>query len=668
MNAIALQVDSRHQAAIRRSHNRCSLGGLHPQLRPEHDPGRKSELDIVLDRSFRLCQHAAPIMELLYEQIVHTHSMVVLTDPLGTVLQTRGEDGFLERAQKVALLPGVSWAEGTKGTNAVGTAIIEEEATLVHASEHYLQVNQFLTCTAAPIFDPRGKLLGVLDVTGDERSYHQHTMGMVKMSARLIENTFFADNFRDCLRLHFHNRPEYLGTLLEGIVAITQDGRIVGANHSAVQQIGMSVASLKMHSLVAIFGTTLGSIVDYFRAPLVMPMKLTLPNGVPVRAQAEFSWSTLHSVAQPVAQRPASPFGAGDPSSSGLSSLCLGDPNIKRVVEKLHRARDHALPILIAGPTGSGKEVMARAIHASSKRASRPFVVLNGLSIPDGAIDTALFGSVESTGSNGRREAHHGLLLQATGGTLFVDDICALSPLLQQKLLAALQDRAVTPVGAHQPVGIDCHLICATREFAIGRQNKSGVRDDLYFRLSGLVVTLPSLAERLDFEPLVARMLAEQCGGSTPEVTPEAMLALRSFGWPGNLRQLHHVLSASAAVRSEPGRIALADLPDFLQAGPVAAGDQPLPRTIPGNRPSPGGPVTYDVAGSASVIQDAARVPLAVHAAGVDRGDLNVTTLELAELAMIRQAVAMAGGNISEAAKRLGISRNTIYRKLRSPA
>ena len=138
------------------------------------------------------------------------------------------------------------WSEANKGTNAVGTALITEVPTLVHADEHFFHANHFLTCSAAPILDPRGNILGVLDVSGDHRSYHQHTMALVKMSARMIENQWLNDDLRNVMRLHFHSRPEFIGTLMEGIVAVGRDGRFLGANRSALDQLGLSGAGLRM--------------------------------------------------------------------------------------------------------------------------------------------------------------------------------------------------------------------------------------------------------------------------------------------------------------------------------------------------------------------------------------------------------------------------------------
>ena len=163
--------------AIEQSHLRCEALGLKRIERPDFEPLVRSDLAVARERNQRLFTHAAPVMELLFEQIVDTESMIVLTDAQGTILHSVGDDRFLHRAGKVALSPGVNWAEHAKGTNAIGTALVEEAPTVVHGGEHFIHANNFLTCSAAPIFDPRGNMLGVLDVTGDQRSYHQHTMG-----------------------------------------------------------------------------------------------------------------------------------------------------------------------------------------------------------------------------------------------------------------------------------------------------------------------------------------------------------------------------------------------------------------------------------------------------------------------------------------------------------
>lgn len=257
--------------------------------RPDFDPLQHSDLAVARERNQRLFTHAAPVMEMLLEQIVDTDSMIVLADTTGTILHSVGDDRFLQRANKVALTPGVSWAEHSKGTNAIGTTLVEETPTVVHGGEHFIHANNFLTCSAAPIFDPRGEMLGVLDVTGDQRSYHQHTMGLVRMSARMIENQWLSDDYGNRLRLHFHGRAEFIGTLLEGIIVVGVDGKILGANRSALDQLDMSIAALRMQSLPSLFGITASAVFDHFRTPLPTPMMLHAANGQQFHVSARFN-------------------------------------------------------------------------------------------------------------------------------------------------------------------------------------------------------------------------------------------------------------------------------------------------------------------------------------------------------------------------------------------
>ena len=271
--------DPLHDEAIIASHERCVALGVTRIESPDLGPVPRSELSIALERNRRLHGHAAPVMEMLHEQIARTESMVVLTDSLGTIIHAIGDDDFLARASQVALKPGANWSERSKGTNAVGTALVDEKPTLVHADEHYLHANHFLTCSAAPIQDPRGNMLGVLDVSGDQRSYHKHTLALVRMSARMIENRWLSEDFCHAARLHFHARPEFIGTLMEGLLAVAEDGRIVGANRGALEQLQMSGAAVRMHSLETLFGITLAQLADHGRARLATPLSLRTADG-----------------------------------------------------------------------------------------------------------------------------------------------------------------------------------------------------------------------------------------------------------------------------------------------------------------------------------------------------------------------------------------------------
>ncbi|WP_428422948.1 sigma-54-dependent Fis family transcriptional regulator [Methylibium sp.] len=669
--ASALPLDGEHVLSINESHERCAALGLSRIGAPDYTPLGRADFTVTRERNRRLFAHAAPVMELLFDQIVKTQSMVVLTDAQGTILHSIGDEDFLEKAGKVALAPGVNWAECTKGTNGMGTALVDETAVLVHADEHFMHANHFLTCQAAPILDPRGNILGVLDVSGDRRGYHQHTMGLVKMSARMIENHWLNDDFSDALRLHIHPRMEFIGTLLEGILAIDHDGRLLGANRSALDLLGMSGAALRMHTVASLLGTPLGAIVDRGRAMMGAPMRMALPNGQTVHVQARCNWplwpgqwagagprasagagsagpqaagdgTPTSARTEPQEARPAAPTApasietAPEPDPT-FARLLTGDAQVEALIAKLKRVLNRDIPVLILGEAGSGKEMLARAIHRESRRADKPFVSVQCASTPEAQLEAELLGYAEGVFPGARRKGAVGKLVQASGGTLFLDEIGGLPLGLQARLLRVLQERQVTPLGALQPQEVDLALIGATDRNPRDLIDTHRIREDLYYRLNGLAVKLPPLRERSDLMSLVQRMLADESPTAHLTLAPDVEALLQRYDWPGNQRQLANVLHTAAVMAAGETTITREHLSDdFLE--------EALLRTASADTAAPEPSAT-------------SRSP----SAGVDSGK----TLEELERDMIRHAVDAAGGNISVASKRLGISRNTIYRKLR---
>ncbi|MFM2035592.1 MAG: hypothetical protein RL459_857, partial [Pseudomonadota bacterium] len=403
---------------IARSHMRSRDFGINIQDKPDFSRCSDGAVHQMMEENRFLFQHAAPVMETLYDQIVNTHSMVLLTSARGTVIHSLGDSDFLEKASQVALMPGVDWSERSKGTNAIGTALREEQAVVVHGTQHYMNANKFLTCSCAPIFDPYGQVIGALDVTGDQRSFHQHTMALVRMSAQMIENHMFADTFPKAVRVHFHTRPEFLGTLVEGIAVFSPDGRFLSANRSAQFQLGMSFNGLKVHTFSSLFGIAISRLQELASGSAPKLQQLCLHNGVSVwcrtRMQVRPQWGA--GVATPIStpevsadphEPPfaavAAPFVAPSPAvakpvasaskvqMSGLRYLDTGDPQISKIIHKLQMVRGRDIPVMILGETGTGKDLLAQAIHSDSERSSRPFVSLNCASIPETLIESELF-------------------------------------------------------------------------------------------------------------------------------------------------------------------------------------------------------------------------------------------------------------------------------------
>ncbi|KQY90403.1 sigma-54-dependent Fis family transcriptional regulator [Pelomonas sp. Root1444] len=665
------------QAFIERSHQRSEALGLKRHEKSVFDPMVRSDLNLARERNQRLYTHAAPVMQLLYEQIVNTESMIVLTDAQGTILHAVGDDSFLARAHRVALTPGENWAEHAKGTNAIGTALFEEAPTLVHGGEHFMQANHFLTCSAAPIFDPRGNMLGVLDVTGDHRGYHQHTMGLVRMSARMIENHWLSDDFNSRLRLHFHSRPEFIGTLLEGILVVAPEGRLLGANRAALDQLGISGAELRARSLSSLLGTTPAAVYDHFRMPMSPPMQLCLPTGQTFFVSARFDWPSrpvvagLHTAGAEVVEMratapateavaaPGAGYASGAQRFSGLQYLRTGDPQLESVIQKVKRVLDKGIPLLILGETGTGKELLARAVHHDSARARQPFVAVNCASIPESLIEAELFGYEEGAFTGARRKGAPGRLVQANGGTLFLDEIGDMPLALQARLLRALQERSVTPLGSTKSIAVDIAVIGATHRNLREMIEQQAFREDLYYRLNGLALRLPALRERTDLEAIVRRILQAERPQDPPDLSPQVLAMFRRYPWPGNIRQLANVLRTAAVMSAGEGVVTTAHLSDdFLEEIRSLAGSLTPPPPPPAlAMPWPAQESMAAPAFDASP----ARLPAAPAAAE----PAAARTLGQAEIDMIRATLDAVGGNISLASKQLGISRNTIYRKLR---
>ncbi len=617
------------------SHRRCASYGLSETARPDFSPIGRSDISLLVEQNRVLHTHALPVMETLYEQIVNTHNMVVLTDANGMIVDALGDDDFLEKANRVALQPGVNWSEEGKGTNAIGTAIVEKKPTLVHASQHYLVSNHFLTCSAAPIFSHQGKLIGVLDVTGDQRSFHQHTMALVRMSAQMIENQLFSAAFDDGITLHFHSRPEFIGTLMEGIASFTPSGRFLSANRIGLVQLGLPLPALQAHTFSSLFGMPVSALFDHYRTASPSLLTMCLHNGVRVHARAELRRSSMVfqnvSHAQPEAAQarpPEPPRNAAARRLSSLHYLNTGDTQMQRLIDKVGKVLGRDISILITGETGTGKDLLAQAIHNDSPRAGGPFVAVNCASIPETLIESELFGYEDGAFTGARKKGSVGKILQANGGTLFLDEIGDMPVSLQARLLRVLQERVVLPLGSSKSIPVNVAVICATNRNLRDMIARSAFREDLYYRLNGLVVKLPPLRERTDLEIVVNRLLLAESEGQPHKVSAEVMRMFKQHNWPGNFRQLSNLLRTAVVMLGEgEAEIGIEHLPDDF-------------------------------------LEDLNAVAHQETAENIERVVNRASTLEDVEATVISRSLKAHGGNVSATARALGVSRNTIYRKM----
>lgn len=621
---------------------RCLAHGLDAGHRQEIGVQAREILDVECERNAELLRQAIPVMAMLHAQIANSDSMVILTDASGLILHAEGDPGFLDRASKVALSPGVEWSERSKGTNAIGTALVEGNPVIVHGPQHFLSANHFLTCSASPILDSRGQPAGVLDVTGDWRNGSRHSLALVSLSVQTIENQMFANAFPEGMVLRFHTHREMVGTAFEAMIGIDLEGNLLSANRSACRLLGMKIEELRRRSFAAVFNLPLMALFDHLLLHGAECLEMRLRNGVPVfgrpqpgcRSRAPVRIFSFDSPRD--RQRPAGP--TCDPAQglapgcSALERLRTGDPQIEAMIDKARKVLGRDVTILIQGETGTGKELLANAIHTDGPRRGRPFMPVNCAAIPEGLIESELFGYEEGAFTGAKRRGYQGRILQANGGTLFLDEIGDMPLALQARLLRVLQERVVTPLGSVKSHPVDVAIICATHRKLRDLVARGQFRGDLYYRLNGLTVYLPPLRERTDLDILVTQLLQESArDGRAAEIDPEVAALFRRHPWPGNVRQLANLLRTASIMADGMCSIRREHLPDDF----------------------------FDD------LEEAVR-PAQTTAAQWAPAELPPADLDALTLQAVRAALKRHEGNVAAAARELGISRTTLYRKLKA--
>jgi transcriptional regulator with PAS, ATPase and Fis domain len=299
-----------------------------------------------------------------------------------------------------------------------------------------------------------------------------------------------------------------------------------------------------------------------------------------------------------------------------------------RNVQTLRRILNRDISVLLLGETGTGKGYLAKAIHNASRRADKPFVTVNCAAIPELLIESELFGYKAGAFTGAAREGNIGRVLQANGGTLFLDEIGDMPMPLQARLLTVIEEREVVPLGGSKALAVDIRVISATHRNPSEMIAKGLFRDDLYYRLNGISLTLPPLRERKDAADVVRCLLRVEAGERTPVQIDEALVQrLARFPWPGNLRQLRNVLCTMLALRESD----YLTLEDFDESWLDASGCHKMPAEVEA-------------------------------APQVEQADGDV--LSSAECDALRRTLEACNWNVSAVAVRLNLSRKTVYRKM----
>jgi sigma-54 dependent transcriptional regulator, acetoin dehydrogenase operon transcriptional activator AcoR len=539
-------------------------------------------------------------MDRLHEQIRGSGYALVLTDAHGAVLYQK-LDADLEHKALEPMRPGVAIRGAAREVIAVlDAACVGAEAT---------------------------------------RASHLHMMALISTCARLIEKCLFLRHHQHQVVVRFHARCELVNLLHDGALALAPDGTVIGADRAAEELLGADDRYQLIGRPIADIFTAETEGGDFVTRALARCTTLWPVHEV---RRTHRYYASVHAGANSQADpappmipaRPTVVQVASSPRTHALTleELAGEDPQMLRNVRSAHRIADSGVSVLIQGPTGSGKEAFAHAIHLMSRRAGRAFVAVNCAAIPENLIESELFGYKAGAFTGARKEGMRGKILQSSGGTLFLDEIGDMPLALQTRLLRVLEERQIVPLGSETGTEADLHVIAASHHNLRELIARGAFREDLYYRLNGITLELPALAKRSDRERVIHRVLgAETTDGRPAAIEMDALERMVVYPWPGNIRELRNVIRTALAI-CEGGVVRQIDLPREIR-----------------EHAAEGAPVALIGAVAAAAAHPAKPA----------------NPLQAAERATLLAMIEDCRGNMTRTAELLGMSRTTLYRKLK---
>ncbi|EGR3132853.1 sigma-54-dependent Fis family transcriptional regulator [Vibrio parahaemolyticus] len=563
---------------------RSEQAGLKQRRRPEDirvTPAtlqdRRHQLNFLLET---VTQFALPLFNQLF---AHSDSRLILTDADGVIIGSWGQPKFREKLTEIALSSGACWQEKVKGTNAIGTAIIEAKPVSVIGDQHFIQHHRFISCSANPIFDHLGHLIGILDITSEQKKHDFSTQVLVQNMVQQVENQLLNLIPQGHIRVDLACEKGLLNSGWQGIIIANEDGQILAHNQVASQLLAQQ----------NVIGQSLDDILSIQSAdhPFVFKTKPLTDKKVKSR------------------------------SVTASNDLHYGDSTVEHCWQQANRVIDKDISLLILGETGVGKNEFVKALHKNSQRKTGPLVSVNCGALPKDLVESELFGYVAGAFTGANSKGYQGKIRQAHKGILFLDEIADLPLDAQSRLLHVLQDKTVLPVGSNQSVQVDTQIIAATHKDLDSLVREGLFRQDLYYRLNGLIIELPRFKERDDKQQLIEN-IHRRHAESEQQLCPHLLSLLLSHSWPGNLRELDSLIKVSALMAQGEETLELAHVPTHLSKKLSQAQD----------------------------VATAAEPTLKLRATVEDK---------------LLKTYQANQGNISKTSRMLGVSRNTIYRKLK---
>lgn len=540
---------NRDKDYIKRSHDRCHLYNIDKKLKYSRIILTQNELNERLIKNRKLILSAIPFMNMLYDFVKGYDFFLILTDKEGCILNILGDQNILTEAFELKMVPGSFMSEEAIGTNAMGTALKEKRPVQVSKDEHFIYAYHKWTCSAAPIRNKEGEIIGCLDITGYSENVHPHTLGMVVAAAfaieRVIENEVYLDEINKSKRYI----ERIFNSIEAGICACSEEG-IIGYYNSRFKNLfnikkdGVSMCDL-IYDYDEIKKKLLkdGEVKDlevYVKADI---NKLSLTLSIyPSYTSGEKEYVCVFKEIK--RERRLIDKISSSKAIYTFDKIIGQNENFKETVEYAKKISDSKSTILILGESGTGKEVFAQSIHNYSSRCDKPFVAVNCAAIPSNLIESELFGYEEGAFTGAKKGGYEGKFQQANGGTIFLDEIGDMPLDMQVKLLRVIEEGVIVKIGGNTPKYVDVRIIAATNRDLKRLVGEGRFRSDLYYRLNVLPLYIMPLRDRRDDIPYLIKYfmdkLSKRLNKKPVIIDDNEMERLISYDWPGNIRELEN--------------------------------------------------------------------------------------------------------------------------------
>lgn len=541
---------------IEASHSRCNRMELMPECLFSTKIIEGLALKKTLAKNSELILTSATFMNHLYNFVRGTGFFALLCDNEGCILNVVGDEEILLEALELKMNIGAYMDEAHIGTNAMSLVLTEGVPMQVSGKQHFINAYHKWTCSAAPIKDKQGSIIGIIDLTGYIEKVNPHTLGMVVAAANAIEKMLENSKYNSMLEISKKRLETTFNSISSGILTCDLFGNITTMNKQVIKMFGYSedeMRNMKITDLIYNFQ----EIVNRLESKDCFTDEDIYANARRNKLQFTLTASPIYGVDMNIEEitlvfyelKKSRKLAGRILSGQAIYTFdkIIGDnENFKKIIEYAKKISDSKSTILITGESGTGKEVFAQAIHNQSKRKEAPFIAVNCGAIPRTLIESELFGYEDGSFTGAKKGGNIGKFEIADGGTIFLDEIGEMPSDMQIRLLRVIEEGVINRIGSSKQITINVRIMAATNKDLKYEVERGNFRKDLYYRLNVLPLHLPPLRERRDdIAKLVdyyMRKTSMKLNKHSVSISNEYMSYLKNYDWPGNIRELENVI------------------------------------------------------------------------------------------------------------------------------